>query len=99
MDCGYFLASAFFLMETDFYARLPAFTAEYLSSQLPLTLLPKVSENDAVVWKARMIWHERTDRDPALQWFRSMIAGKLRGLNQEEVAQKLTESINLDDPS
>lgn len=99
MDCGYFLASVFFLMETDFYARLPAFTAEYLSSQLPLTLLPKVSENDAVVWKARMIWHERTDRDPALQWFCSMIAGKLRGLNQEEVAQKLTESINLDDPS
>ena len=34
-----------------------------------------------------------------MQWFRSMIAGKLRGLNQEEVTQKLTESINLDDPS
>lgn len=53
---------------------------------------------NAVVWKARMIWHERTERDPALQWFRSVIAEKLRGLNPDEVAKKLSEPFDLYDP-
>ena len=46
-----------------------------------------------------MIWHERTERDPALQWFRSVIAEKLRGLNPDEVAKKLSESFDLYDPA
>ena len=78
MDCAYFLASAFFLLETDFYARLPRFTAQYLAQRLPLAILPEISDITDPVWQARMIWHGRTDRDPALQWFRSVISGKRR---------------------
>lgn len=98
MDCGYYLASAFFLLETDFYVMLPTFTAKCLVKELPLAILPAVPMANAVVWKARMIWHERTERDPALQWFRSVIAEKLRGLNPDEVAKKLSESFDLYDP-
>ena len=98
MDCGYYLASAFFLLETDFYVMLPTFTAKCLVKELPLAILPAVPMANAVVWKARMIWHERTERDPALQWFRSVIAEKLRGLNPDEVAKKLSEPFDLYDP-
>ena len=98
MDCGYYLASAFFLLETDFYVMLPTFTAKCLVKELPLAILPAAATANAVVWKARMIWHERTERDPALQWFRSVIAEKLRGLNPDEVAKKLSEPFDLYDP-
>lgn len=98
MDCGYYLASAFFLLETDFYVMLPTFTAKCLVKEMPLAILPAAPMANAVIWKARMIWHERTERDPALQWFRSVIAEKLRGLNPDEVAKKLSEPFDLYDP-
>ena len=85
-------------IETDFYVMLPTFTAKCLVKELPLAILPAVPMANAVVWKARMIWHERTERDPALQWFRSVIAEKLRGLNPDEVAKKLSEPFDLYDP-
>lgn len=78
MDCAYFLASAFFLLETDFYARLPRFTANYLAQRLPVEVLPDIADIEDPVWHARMIWHGRTDRDPALQWFRSIISSRRR---------------------
>ena len=93
MDCAYFLASAFLLLDTDFYTQLPVFTAEYLSKHLPLETLPKASWMKTPKWSARMIWHERTDSDPTLQWFRSLIIGKLKGINACDLAhsQALSE--------
>ena len=78
MDCAYFLASVFFLLETDFFTRLPVFTADYLSRYLPIAVLPKKVRAEMPTWCARMIWHERTDRDPALQWFRSILTDRLK---------------------
>lgn len=77
VDSGFFLSSAFFLLETDFYARLPVFTARYLARYLPLKILPRSIGPELPVWKARLIWHNRTDRDPAMQWFRSGLIGML----------------------
>ncbi|HJD06907.1 MAG TPA: hypothetical protein IAA02_03410, partial [Candidatus Sutterella merdavium] len=76
---------------------LPTFTARCLVKQLPLAILPAAPMAHNVVWKARMIWHERTERDPALQWFRSVLLEKLRGLNPDEVAKKIFESFDLYD--
>lgn len=89
MDCAHFLASAFFLLETDFYVQLPYVTAQFLAKHLPVTLLPATVDVPARIWHARLIWHERTDHDPTLQWFRSVIASKLRGRAQHDVALTL----------
>ena len=91
MDCAHFLAGSFFLLESDFYVQLPYVTAQLLAKHLPVTLLPPALNAPERIWQARLIWHERTDRDPAMQWFRSVIASALRGKNQEDVATKLLE--------
>lgn len=78
MDCGYFLLSACFLLETDFFVSLPRFTALYLARFLPLAVLEECVARTADR-RARLIWHHRTQDDPALQWFRSVITKALRG--------------------
>ena len=91
MDCAHFLASAYFLLESDFYVQLPYVTAQWLAKHLPITLLPHTVGAPSRIWKARLIWHERTDRDPAMQWFRSVFASSLRGKDQQDVAMMLLD--------
>lgn len=89
MDCAHFLAGAFMLLETNFYVQLPYVTAQLLAKHLPVALLPPVTDAPVPprIWQARIIWHDRTDHDPGLQWFRSVIASKLRCKTQNDVAQ------------
>lgn len=78
LDSPYFVSSALLLLKTDFIIRLPMFTAEILTESLPLTMLPQylILEDN---WTPLLVWHKRTDTNPMLQWFRSMLT-----LNRKE---------------
>lgn len=73
----YFLAAAFAVMKTDFYVRLPAKTADLLAEYLPIVKLPEGFRR-MPIWDGKLIWHERTDLDPALQWLRGIFIRTLR---------------------
>lgn len=73
----YFLAAAFAVMKTDFYVRLPAKTADLLTEYLPIVKLPEGFRR-MPIWDGKLIWHERTDLDPALQWLRGIFIRTLR---------------------
>ena len=73
----YFLAVPALLARTDCTAILPKETAIALSTYLhePLALLPYgQSGKDETLYYTRIIWHDRTDRDPALIWLRGLFA-------------------------
>ena len=73
----YFLAVPALLEHTDFTAILPKETAQALSSYLrePLVMLPYgPGGKEETLYHTRIIWHERTDRDPALVWLRGLFA-------------------------
>ena len=77
IQSAYFVPAAFMLLDTDFYVRLPVPTAERLKAVLPLETLP-AGMRQLPTWEGKMLWHERTDLDPALSWFRSLIVQALR---------------------
>ena len=73
----YFLAVPALLERTNFTAILPKDTALALTTYLrePLTVLPYgPNGQEATLYYTRIIWHERTDRDPALVWLRGLFA-------------------------
>lgn len=74
---AFFVPAAFMLLETDFYVRLPVPTAERLKAMLPLETLP-AGMRKLPDWEGKILWHARTDFDPALSWFRSRVAQALR---------------------
>lgn len=77
MVTSYFLPAAFIVLKTDFYMRLPIPTANFLAEYLPLVQLP-AGFRKMPVWDGKMLWHERTDFDPTLQWLRGKITQILR---------------------
>ena len=88
----YFLSIPSILNETDYTAVLPRDTAELLNSMLkePLFLLPAEADiykhqNDpgaTKLYHTRLIWHERNDADPALQWLRGIFANEFKNSKQ-----------------
>ena len=72
-----FCAGSLHAAETDFYMRLPMPTAERLKAVLPLEILPS-GMRALPKWEGKMLWHERTDLDPALNWFRNIVLQILR---------------------
>lgn len=73
----YFLAVPALLAKTDCTAILPKETAIALSTYLrePLAILPYgQTGKDETLYYTRIIWHDRTDRDPALIWLRGLFA-------------------------
>lgn len=77
MVTSYFLPAAFVVLKTDFYVRLPVPTADFLAEYMPLVKLPEGFRR-MPVWDGKLLWHERTDLDPMLQWVRGMITRTLR---------------------
>lgn len=58
--------------ETDIIATIPVAVARLYARALPLKLLtPPFAASDVQI---KMYWHERTHRQPAAQWLRSLIA-------------------------
>lgn len=77
----HFLAAAFFLVDTDDLLTLPLETARFVERILPVTHC-----DDPILghcpWDPIMLWHERTDKSPAHQWLRAIIAEETGHLPQ-----------------
>lgn len=74
----FFLAVPSLLLITDFIAFLPMQTAEKMAQTAPLAVMPIHPEPGSIkghdqFW-TRLIWHERVNLDPAMQWLRGLFA-------------------------
>ncbi len=73
VEVPYFLGAPYFLEGTDCTLALPRKTAEFFERHLKnVTAIPWTHENGEN--NARLIWHERCDRSPHMQWIRSLFA-------------------------
>lgn len=72
LEVPYFLGAPYFLEGTCNVLPLPRVTAEFFASRNPgLTAIPwSIAEE---VPYTRLIWHERSDNAPHMQWLRSVI--------------------------
>lgn len=71
IEVPYFLGAPYFLEGTLNTLALPRSTAEFFAKNLPnLTAIPW--ELPYINNSTRLIWHERTDRSPHMQWIRSI---------------------------
>lgn len=72
VELPYFLGAPYFLKNSLNVLTLPRPTAEFFASQLNgLTAIPwRIPGQEAYT---RLIWHERSDQTPSMQWIRSVI--------------------------
>jgi DNA-binding transcriptional LysR family regulator len=77
LEMPYFMTVPPVLAATDLIVRLPLFTARMFCRHFPLEIV-KGSEKLFPVWTLKLIWHERTDADPAQAWARTAIATLMR---------------------
>lgn len=63
---------------SDLVAAVDSAVAQRFAAELPLALFEPPLELPRATF--RMIWHERTDRDPARRWLRDLLADGARGL-------------------
>lgn len=68
----YFFSAFTMLRNTDLLLRLSKTLANEVVQMGGITLLP-VPDDFAPNFTPRLVWHERSRRDPAMQWFRSLI--------------------------
>ncbi len=68
----YFLAAPLVVARTDLVLTLPRRLAAYLASLAPVRLLEPPVE--LPTFRTFMVWHERSDADPAHQWLRDALA-------------------------
>ena len=73
----FFLVVPGILEETDCVAVLPLLTARLFESEGRIAVMPlhpqtELGRGRETFW-ARLIWHERVDRDPAMAWLRGLI--------------------------
>lgn len=72
IEVPYFLGAPYFLEGTQNILALPAPTADFFAAHIEgLTAIPWDTEGEVVY--TRLIWHERTDSAPYMQWIRSVI--------------------------
>lgn len=76
LSTPYFLTVPPILAKSDFIALLPRDTAETLSSwpEFPIEAIPYTPPSGYGSYYTRLIWHERTDQDVELQWFRGLFS-------------------------
>lgn len=77
LEMPYFMTVPALLAATDLIVRLPLFTARMFCRQFPLAIV-RGSEKLFPVWTLKLIWHERTDADPAQAWARQAIRTLMR---------------------
>ena len=70
-----FIAAAAVVAETDFVATLPESLVKALGPRLGLELMPAPAPK--VTLDLKLIWHDRTDGDPAMRAFRAIVAGAM----------------------
>ena len=68
----YFLAAPWLVLESDATAKILERNGKFLAKYLPIELLPL--PGIAQVYDRRIVWHEKSSHDPALQWLIAMLA-------------------------
>lgn len=73
MIVPHFAAAPFVVAQTDYIVTLSKGVAEAFLKLLPLRAFKTPVVLDGGSWN--LIWHERTHKEPAHEWFRQMVAG------------------------
>ncbi len=72
----YFATAILLLVKSDLVLTLPRRAAE--SAGVPLGLMKLEAPVELDPFAYRMLWHERTHRDPACVWFRNLVVETMR---------------------
>jgi DNA-binding transcriptional LysR family regulator len=72
-----FMAAAAIVAETDFVATLPESLVKALGQRLGLEVM--LAPAPKVTLDLKLIWHDRTDSDPAMRAFRALVARAMTG--------------------
>src|SRR5436190_11441711 len=81
-----FTAAAAVVATTDLVASLPASLLDVLGPRLALRRV--ATPLAPIATTINMLWHERTDRDPALRAFRDLVAAASRGPGLQPVRRR-----------
>ncbi|AXC12280.1 hypothetical protein ACPOL_2978 [Acidisarcina polymorpha] len=78
-----FIAAAVVIAKTDLVATIPSTLMELLGERFGLRVI--VGPLPKIVTQIKLVWHERTDNDPAMQAFREVVArAVLKSLGKAE---------------
>lgn len=72
LSVPHFLAAPHLVASSDSIMAMPGKLAERYARLLPINVLPLPFKEDG--FEITMTWHNRTDSDPAWQWFRGLVA-------------------------
>lgn len=90
IELPYFLGAPYLIEGTDYTLMMPRSSAEFFAERNPhLVCIPYPGE--AHPYHTRLLWHERNDKSPAMQWIRSLFveyAGKIGKDEEEECEAK-----------
>lgn len=70
MRTPYFASAPLLVAHTDNLILLPTRLGHMLIHEAPLTLVPLHAKTD---FRYRLVWHERTQKDPCMEWLRRQI--------------------------
>ncbi len=79
-----FIAAAAIVAETDFVATLPESLVKALGPRIGLEVM--LAPAPKVTLDLKLIWHDRTDSDPAMRAFRAFVAQAMTASKREERA-------------
>lgn len=77
----YFISAAVLVRNSDLLAVVSGTMAQELSLKEHLAILP-LPRDWASSFTPKLIWHNRSHRDPAMQWMRSLIMSSATDLNE-----------------
>ena len=92
LSVPHFLAAPHIVASSDSIMAMPRRLAERYAQLLPICILPLPIKGDG--FSITMTWHQRTERDPAWQWFRGLVqrTSQQIGLGSSQGARSLSDN-------
>lgn len=73
LQTPYFLCAAFSVLNSDRLALVPEPLAQLIEKRMPDTRSCSFAKHIKRLWNPTLFWHERTNAEPEMQWFRGII--------------------------
>lgn len=73
LQIPYFLSAAFSVLDSDRIVLVPEPLAQLIESRMPDTRSCSFARCTNRYWNRTLFWHERTNAEPEMQWFRGVI--------------------------
>lgn len=78
LQIPYFLSAAFCVLHSDRIALVPEPFARLIERHMPETRSCSFANRTNRFWTPTLFWHERTNAEPEMQWFRGVIENSVR---------------------